>query len=699
MNESVFSPAWYRVAGLRPALQGHVRVHRHEYRRTRWYVLENLADERFFRFTPEAYQIIGRMDGLRTVQELWDDALSALGDDAPTQGEVIRMLGQLHQGDLLRCDIPPDVEVLSHRHDQHARGERKRRLLSPFCWRVPLLDPERMLAAARPVARFLFSWPALALWLVIVAGSFALAILHWEGLTTNVAQRVLTPENLFVLWLLFPVFKVFHEAGHALAVKAFGGEVHEVGVMVLFFTPVPYVDASASSGFHSKIERILVSAAGSMMDLLTASAALAVWVSVGDGPLRHMAYNVLFLSGVSAVLFNANPLMRFDGYHVLMDLLEIPNLATRSRSYVRFLAERFLFGVRELQSPAETRGEAAWMVTYFVTSFVYRMVVLCTIAFFLASKFFFVGVGLAVWGAFQWFVLPVLQGIRYLFRSSIIERRRVRAWTVSAGLAGAAVLLLLALPFPLRTYAKGAIRLPDHASVRMATEGFIDRVVCESGSSVREGQPLIVCGDPEIDREIRVLEFELRALESERDAVQADDPIQARQLEDQIAYARKALDREIRRKGELVIHSRTSGVFHGVTLENLEGRFLRKGEEIGWVLSKRELRARVVVSSDYVDDVRRRTGSVTMSLARDLDDTTSTRVRREVPAAIEEDAAEVLVEGESESRYVFEVDVPRSMQSAYPGETVYVSFEHGWEPIAFRWYRSLRRLFLSRLSV
>src|SRR5262244_848963 len=162
----LFSPSWYRVAGLRPRLRAHAEIHRQQFRGGTWYVLEDRVGERYHRFSPSAYQVIGLMDGRRTVQELWDIACDRLGDRAPTQGELIVLLSQLHAADVLQTDRPPDLAELVERAQRHRRQRVKSQLLSFLSWRLPLLDPERLLQRMKPVVRLLAGWPGALLWLV-----------------------------------------------------------------------------------------------------------------------------------------------------------------------------------------------------------------------------------------------------------------------------------------------------------------------------------------------------------------------------------------------------------------------------------------------------------------------------------------------------------------------------------------------------
>ena len=189
-----------------------------------------------------------------------------------------------------------------------------------------------------------------------------LAAIHWHDLTADVVDRILVPHNIFLLWLVFPVLKTLHEFGHACATKAYGGEVHEMGVHVAGVHTLPYMDASAATAFRAKWQRIVVGAAGMLVELFLASLALFVWLNVEPGVVRAIAYNVMFIAGISTVLFNGNPLLRYDGYYIFADYLEIPNLRTRAQAYLYYLWERYAFGRREAESEIATRSERGWFV-------------------------------------------------------------------------------------------------------------------------------------------------------------------------------------------------------------------------------------------------------------------------------------------------------------------------------------------------
>ena len=325
MAGTLFSPSWYRVAGLKPRLRTHVDIHRHSYRGTIWFVLQDHSSGRSHRLTPAAYAFIGLMDETRTVQNIWDLCNERGGRDAPTQDDVVRLLGQLHAADALICDVPPDTRELFRRFQRQRRQTWRQRLWTPLAIRVPLFDPDAFLERTAFLVRPLFGRLGALIWLAVVTAGLVLAGLNWSTLTEDVVDRVLAPQNLVLLWFVYPLVKAIHELGHAYATKIYGGEVHEIGVMFLVFVPVPYVDASAASSFPDKRQRMAVGAIGIGVEMLLAAVAVFVFAHATIGLVHAIAYNVILIGGVSTILFNGNPLLRFDGYYVLTDALELPN--------------------------------------------------------------------------------------------------------------------------------------------------------------------------------------------------------------------------------------------------------------------------------------------------------------------------------------------------------------------------------------
>ncbi|MGQ9647141.1 MAG: efflux RND transporter periplasmic adaptor subunit [Thermodesulfobacteriota bacterium] len=703
------------MAGLKPRLRSHVEIHRHQYRGEVWYVLQDHATGRFQRFNTAAYLLIGIMDGERTVQEIWEEVRARLGEEAPTQDEMIRLLSQLYAVDVLQCNVPPDTEELMRRFEKRRWVQWKQNLWNPLFMRFSLLDPERFLIRWLAFVRPLFSRFGAILWLAVVGAGVVLAGLHWVELTENITDRVLAPANLFLLWLTFPLLKALHEFGHAFAIKRLGGEVHEMGIMLLVLTPIPYVDASSASAFRTKWERIMVSAAGMGVELFVAALALFLWIHMEPGTTRSLLYNVIFIAGVSSLFFNGNPLLRYDAYYILGDLLEIPNLGPRGLRYLGYLAQRHLFGLRDLELPVSTPGERAWFLVYSISSFVYRTFIYASIILFIASQFFVAGVVMAGWAVLSMIILPAGKGMRFLLSSPRLVRRRARAILVTSLVVGFVVVVISFVPVPLSTRAEGVIWIPEQCFVRARTEGFIDRLIAKSGSRVKKGDLLIECSDPLLQPQIRVLESQLRELSALYDTQVLSDRVQAEITQEEMKPVRAQLERSRERAAELRISSSADGTFLSPMAEDLPGRFVRRGELLGYVLDHSTITARVVVPQSEVDFVRKRTRGVKIRLPEKIAETFPAEISREVPASTDQlpsrilsqqgggeiaiDPRDMLGTKAFQKVFLFDVELPKQVRLYHVGGRVYVRFDHGWEPLLWRWYRNVRQLFLRRFNV
>jgi putative peptide zinc metalloprotease protein len=591
----------------------------------------------------------------------------------------------------------------------------KRRLWTPLALRFPLFDPDRFLGRTLPWVRPLLGWFGILLWLAVVGTGTVLAAVHWKDLTENITERVLDPGNLVLLWLVYPVVKALHELGHAYATKKWGGEVHEIGIMLLVLVPVPYVDASSAWGFRDKGKRMLVGAAGIAVELFLGAAALFVWLSVESGAVSAVAYNVMLISGISTLLFNGNPLLRFDGYYVLADAVEIPNLGTRANRYLGYLFQRYLLGVRDADSPAESAGERAWMVLYGIAAFLYRAFILFVIIVFIAGKLFVVGVLLALWAIATQVFVPVGKSVSFLASNPGLRRQRGRAVGTSVALAAAAVGLVFVVPAPSWTRAQGVVWVPEEAQVRAGTEGFIERVLVPAGAEVVRGQPLIEAQDPFLRTRVALLEAQLRELAAQYDALQHEDRVQAAMVREEMASVAANLERSREREAQLVMRSPANGRFVVPQAADLPGRFVAKGQLVAYVVEPKELTARVAVGQDDIAQVRNRTRGVEVMLAGWGAEPVPAQLRREVPGASRQLPSPALgaaggglfavdprdSQGVTALGRVFQLELalPPEVRSPYLGARVFVRFDHGFEPVGLQVYRALRQLFLRQFDV
>ncbi len=713
MDKPLFSENWYRVRELTPALRSHVRLHRQVQGDEVWYMLEDSASGRFHRFNTAAYHLIALMNGSRSVEQIWDEANTVLGDDGPVQDDVILLLGQLHRVDVLRTNIPPDVEELLDRRKQERKAQRLSRIKSPLSIRVPLFDPDRFLDASLPLVRWCFSPVMLYAWLLVVGLAAVLAAIHWPALAQTARLEMLSPDNLLLLLLVYPLVKLVHEFGHAYAAKLEGGEVHELGIIFMVFVPVPYVDASAATAFASRRKRVLVGAVGVMVELLLAALALFAWLNIGAGLLSSICFTVMLIGGVSTLFFNGNPLLRFDGYYVLADLLGIPNFAQRSNAFYAYLIQRFAFGLENATSPATSRREAFWFSLYALLSLLYRLAILAAVCLFLLEDLFIVGAALALWAVATQILWPLLKQADFLLLNPRLRRHRPRAVAVSVAALGGLVAALSWWPVASLSSFQGVIYPPEQSRLTAATEGFVSEILVADGAAVVAGQPLLRLANIFHEAERESLESRLRELRARYTSVRTQDRVQANLTREEIAALEADLLRNREKLDALALVAPVDGVFLHVPTSDLEGLYVERGALLGYVVPSTAASARVVVVQDELDLIQSRLDAIEVRIASDPWQVYAGELSRSVPQAgfrlpspvlgtqgggrfvTREDDALALASGERV--FEFEIALPDVPADTRIGTRIHVRFDHGAEPLAAQWYRDLQQLLLRRL--
>lgn len=710
------SSLWYRVAALKPRLLARARLHRHQYRGERWYLLRNPATGAVHRFDAAARVVLAAMDGRRSVDDLWQIARRRLGEDAPTQDEVLQLLGQLHAGDMLRSDAPPDVLELFERGRRQERAKHRKSWTNPMALRIPLWDPGQFLDRWAGCWRWLWGRGGALLWLAVVLPALVLVPAHWPELTGNLADRVLAADNLLLVALVFPVIKALHELGHATATRAGGGEVHDIGVMLLVLMPVPYVDASAATVFRSRWRRALVAAAGMLVELFIAACAFYVWLAVEPGLLRAVCFNVMLVAGVSTLVFNGNPLLRYDAYYILADLAELPNLAQRSTRQWGYLFDRHVLRVPDTRPPSSSRSERLWFTFYGLLATVYRTLVTLAIALFVGSQFFFIGVALALWAVAVMVGLPLVKFVQQLQSRPALRERRLRLLGVGAVLAIPVTLALLLLPVPQRRLAEGVVWLPEQAILRAGIGGFISSLHARPGERVQAGQLLLGRTDPALQAQLRTAQARVAELEASYGVAFVTDRARAEIVREQLQAEQAGLERAQQRAAMLPVTAQVDGVFTLPSPQDLTGRWHKKGEVLGHVQGAAPPIVRVVVEQAEADLIGASTRAVALRLADEPGRVIAGHIERQVPAGRDETPSRALVaaggghlatdardpDGRKTLERVFQIDVALDEalgRSPAFGQRVTLRFELQPEPLAVQGWRALRRLFLRHFDV
>ncbi len=711
MDESLFSPMWFRAANLSPRLNPNVRVRRQPYRGEFWYLLVDEGTDRAIRVSPEAYRFVGLCDGRRSVQSIWDQSADRAGDALPSQQSVLRLMLRLNEAGMLSFDRNYDLAAVFERRRAHERTQRRSRL-NPLYFRVRLGDPSRVLRAVQRLGPLLFNARVLWWWLPLMLAAGLAALIHLDAILVDFGRVTKGPHFLLLAWLLYPPLKLLHELAHGVAVRRWGGEVREWGISLLLLTPLPFVDASAANAFRSARRRAIVSAAGIFAELTVAALALALWLVVEPGLLRDAALALMLMASVSTLLVNGNPLLRFDAYYVLSDLLELPNLAQRSRRWWIDRMRRRVFGTDAVDGLRPARGERPWLVLYQPLSWLYRVALCAGIALWLGERIAWLGYLCGAWFAWTLLLAPWLSAARELLDDSLPEGARTRARLALAVLLIGLPAALFALPVPNITTAQAVVWLPDEAHLRAAGDGFVASLLRRDGDLVEAGEAIVLLHNDElaVRRESLVREFE--GAQTEWYGALRSDPAQAVQVEKQIESLRAELARAEQQIEHLTLRAARGGRLVLPRQADLPGRFVTQGELLGLVMDRQPARLRVVVPHDEAARLQ----GVAQIHAR-LAEAPGTDYRAEligqIPSAVARLPSAALGApaggpfevdaGDAEGLATLEPVVWVDLQlpdyvGRLGGGRALVRFDHGRRSIAMQLLRRLRQVLLSRFD-
>lgn len=710
MNEPLVSSSWHRVAGLRPSIVPGVRVIRQRVRDQVWHVLVEPASGRQIRLNPAAYALVGRFDGNAAVEQVWQRQLLVQREGAPTQDEVLRLLSQLFRGGMVRFDAAPHLSLLFAQRSEDG-DKRRRGMMNPLMVRMPLGNPARLLDRLAPVGHWLFQPVTLLVWVVGVLLALLAAGANFPELQADANRLFSSPTSYLAAWLAYPLVKLVHELAHGLAVRRYGGQVHELGITLMFLTPAPYVDAGAANAFPSARQRLVVSAAGILVELALAALALWVWLAVSPGLVRDGALVVVLICSISTVLFNANPLMRFDGYYALCDALQLPNLALRSQAWWSRRWRAWIGAPAGGPAPLLARGETKWLAAYAPAAAIYRVVLLLTLVFWVGSQSWLLGwlgaLALVAWlgrNLWRWASGGAAGG------DPVARARSLRA----AGLvAGAVLVLLLVVPAPQQVVARGIVWPPEQAQLRAGAAGFVERLELEQGAIAQAGQSLVVLQDPVLVAARERVDSERNGLLAQQYGALLTQPVRAQEVAEDLDRNAAELARLEEQLAQLELRAHLPGEVVWARPQDLPGSYVKRGTMLGHVLTGGPAHVRVALLEDDYLRTRGRVRSLEVRLAEAPRTAYAGRLAQGVPGAAMELPAPALGDrfggpvpvdpadpNGLRTRvpvFLLDAEVP-ALQAATIGGRAWVKLELPPQPLGLQWLAQLRQLMIKQFN-
>ena len=598
-QRKIFHESWYRLAESKITLRASVRVHRQVYRGVLWYVLYEPFTNQYYRLPQGAYEFISKLSSRKTVGEVWNDLLNSGMENVPSQGEVIEMLSQLYQSNMLLYEGVDDGMMLFDRNKKKVQKKVKATLLNIFFLKVPVFDPEFLLRRLKWLINILLSVPFALVWLAAIIVAAKYGIENFDTLKDQ-THGFLSPSNIGWVYVCTVIVKLLHEFGHSAVVKKYGGEVHTVGVMFMHLAPLPYMDASASWSFRKKWHRVFVGAGGMLFEFFIAAVALILWANLGGGILKALAYNVFIICSVSTVLFNINPLMRFDGYYILTDLLDMPNLQQRSVSHLKYLLERYVFRKYDAENVAESWNERFVYTFYGIASAIYRFFLFAGLVIAISEHYLILSFIMGTLLCLTMLVIPFGKFLKYIFAGPALAQVRGRAVFTTLFVLASLVGVLFYLPVPDTFTAPGVIEATRYENGIVGESGMVTDVKHISNDYLHVGDTLMVLKNPELDYKIEEKQGEIseanqmyyRALEN---APENMLPIKIR-----LNVLNQGLNDLLERQKRLTLVAGMDGVLSAGDIENYVGKYIKKGDSVGLLLDTNSFDFVAVVSQEDV---------------------------------------------------------------------------------------------------
>ena len=708
-TSNLAAPPLSLAARLRTAQVGvreDLDVSRHVFRGAPAYVVRDPVTFASHRFDPADYAILVRIQAHETLGEIFAELLAAGKTHPEEEEQFYQLVMELHRLGFLRLPLADD-KLLYRRFQAKERAKRRALLGSVLFLRMPLWNPNAFLDRTMHWARPLFTRTAFALWLVLIAAAGYVLWARYADVTEPL-QGLLLTQNLPLMWLTLIILKTFHEFGHAYACKHFGGHVPEMGAYLILFTPCAYVDATACWGFPRTRDRVIVCLAGMYVESIFAAIAALVWASTGPSLINSVAYNVIFLAGVVTVLFNVNPLMRYDGYYVLSDLLGIPNLRARANAFLLAVLKKVFLGL-PLGDREPGFALRMTLLLFGVAAALYRVTLLFAIAAVFVSKAFLFGMVLAVGYLAKALFGTARTMMNYLWHAE--ETAAVRAHAVAMGVLVLVVLPAAAVfvPLPSRVYARGVVAAETETTVHTRQPGFVAGVSMEPGRAVHPGDVLADLQNDALKESVAQAQADIAAAQTRRDAFLLKEPARAGQEEHRLTAMRTTLAERMRRESELRIAAPVSGkLITGLHARQI-GAYLPEGSPVALLISGSWQVKAILDADDYVRAAPRNGDHVEFRAADDAGQTLVGRVVDVAPAgfrAISLPALTQLAGGEvavdphtreaAQSYFEITVALDHAAELRH-GVTGRLQFRAAPEPIAARITRRITR-FIDKLA-
>ncbi len=609
-------PAGQSAEELKVKLRPDLVIQQQFYEGMTHYVIKDPIALKYFRFKVEEYFLLEQFDGKNTLQDVKRAFERKYRPQTISVDDLIRFASQLHEAGIAQIDTPEQAKVLIARRRKN-RWKRVWQFLANILYiKIPIIDPERLLTGMYPYFRWIYTRWFVTFSLGVMLSALTLVISQWDEFYAKLPefQNFFNWYTIVYFWCSLAVVKVIHEFGHGLTAKHYGGEVHEMGMLFLVLTPALYCDVTDCWLLPNKWKRIWISAAGIYVECFLAACATFVWFNTQPGLLNSLMLATMFICSVNTILFNANPLLRYDGYYVMSDFLEIPNLRIKSTQFFIYLFQEKVLGLEIPVQSYMPRSRRFLFVVYAIASYIYRWVVTFSIIFFL-SQFLkprglqSISYMLAIGSLVPMIGMPVYQMIKFVRQPGRMRKvKKARAAGFFA-VAAASIAGILLIPTPLRVQGTLVVQVADPAILYPAVEGRLYELYVRDGDRVKKGDPIARLSNlPKMRERLTLTEQVDTNMEKAQvymSSLQVGDHGLFSQFKQNAEMLNPLVEKVNEQIAKLSIYAPRDGYAMGVPHPETTGMWLKPGDKpICEIADPHKLEAHLILDQSDVDLVR-----------------------------------------------------------------------------------------------
>ncbi len=498
---------------LRLQMRADLQSSRQAYQGRDYWVVKDPVALKYYRFEEEEFALLQMMDGTLSPDRIKQQFDKRFSPQKITLQELFQFIGLLYRSSLLVSDAPGQGDELKTRGEDNRRRQLRSNWTNVLALRFRGFDPGQLLSFLCGIFGWFFTIPALLFVMAYALGAGLLVATQWEVFQTKLPQfqEFFAVNNWLLLAVTLAITKVCHELGHGIACRRFGGQCHEMGVMFLVLTPCLYCNVSDSWMLPSKWKRAAIAAAGMYVEFFLAATATYVWWWSQPGVINHLALNVIFVCSVSTLLFNANPLLRYDGYYILSDLLEVPNLRQKAGNLIQRILSRWILGLKAQTDPFLPTKHRWFFCIYSIAAVVYRWLITLTIFWFLYQVLEpyglkIIGQLIALMAIYGLVAMPMIQFVRFIR----VPGKVASVKKLNLGIATIAILLaivgILSIPLPHYVYCSLYVQDEGAQKIYVDVPGNITSIHVEKNEKIDAGQPILKIENVDLRMEIAELE-------------------------------------------------------------------------------------------------------------------------------------------------------------------------------------------------